>query len=245
MRLLIVIAAVVALYWSIRILAKSSPQFAQKFLRNLLIVAAVALFLFMLATGRLNWLGVLLLALIPLLRKVAYLGQWLPWLRRVSGNAQSGPTANSQGERVSSVSARFLIMRLNQGSGEIDGDIVEGQFKGRRLSQMSLPDLLQFNTEVASDADSSALLQAYLDRIYPDWRQKTTQSQRNSFSDSEMSMAQALEILGLPDNPTREEVIKAHRRLMQKLHPDQGGSTYLAAKVNLAKKYLLDHLYPT
>jgi len=133
-------------------------------------------------------------------------------------------------------------MRLDQSSGDIDGEIVAGHYQGRRLSQMSLEDLLSFNAEIAVDADSSALLQAYLDRIHPDWRETGSHSQASGFSDSEMTLSQALEILGLGENPSRDEVIKAHRRLMQKLHPDQGGSTYLAAKVNLAKQCVLDHL---
>lgn len=242
MRILLIIGAVLALYWSIRILAKSSPQAARVFMRNVVIALIVLVCLFLLFSGRLSWLGALLLAALPLLRRVL---QWLPWLRRYmssSSGAGGNPGNSGSGPRVSTVSARYLTMRLNQESGEIDGEIIEGQFQGRRLSELGLEDLLRFNAEIVNDADSCALLQAYLDRIYPDWRQQSTQSQRNPVSSSDMDLTQALEILGLPDNPTREEVIKAHRRLMQKLHPDQGGSTYLATKVNLAKKCVLDFL---
>ena len=55
-----------------------------------------------------------------------------------------------------------------------------------------------------------------------------------------MTRDRAIEILGLGPEPTREEVIDAHRRLMQRLHPDRGGSTYLAQQLNEARKTLLN-----
>ena len=54
-----------------------------------------------------------------------------------------------------------------------------------------------------------------------------------------MSEVQAREILGLGPDPSRDEIIQAHRRLMQKIHPDRGGSTYLAQQLNEAKRILL------
>jgi len=248
MRTLLIIGAALALYWSFRILAKSNPQFARKFARNALIAAMVVVFLALLMTGRLGWLGALLLGVLPFIRKAAYLWQWFPWLRRILNGTTTKSASASSGARVSSVSARFLVMHLNQDSGEIDGDIVEGVFQGRRLSQLSLSELLQFNAEVAADGDSIALLHAYLDRIHPQWRQQAHhqgQNAPNTPSDAQMNRAQAMDILGLSGTPTRDDVIKAHRRLMQKLHPDLGGSTYLATKVNLAKQYLLEHLPQT
>lgn len=55
----------------------------------------------------------------------------------------------------------------------------------------------------------------------------------------DMSAAKAREILGLGTHPSKDEVIAAHRRLMQRLHPDRGGSTFLAQQLNEAKRVLL------
>ena len=58
---------------------------------------------------------------------------------------------------------------------------------------------------------------------------------------SKMSQDEAWEVLGLKPGASREDITLAHRKLIAKLHPDKGGSDYLAAQINLAKKVLLDH----
>jgi len=55
-----------------------------------------------------------------------------------------------------------------------------------------------------------------------------------------MTVAEALEVLGLKPGASRDDIILAHRKLIARLHPDKGGSDYLAAQINLAKKVLLE-----
>jgi MFS family permease len=64
--------------------------------------------------------------------------------------------------------------------------------------------------------------------------------QGGTATEGDMSRTLALEILGLDEGATREDIIEAHRRLIQKLHPDRGGNDYLASQINLAKSVLLD-----
>jgi hypothetical protein len=129
----------------------------------------------------------------------------------------------------------------------MDKEVLLGQFKGQRLQNLNLEQLLLLLTECQHDQDSRALLMAYLDRAHADWRDNVTaqeryEEQQQTQSPSgrvKMSKQEAYEILGLSADATEEDIIKAHRRLMQKLHPDQGGSTYLATRINLAKDVLL------
>jgi len=114
------------------------------------------------------------------------------------------------------------------------------------LSNLALAQLLTLAGECRVDNDSLQVLEAYLDRMHEGWRQQAGQEETGSGaggqvagSDSVMNEAMALDILGLPAGASRDEVVQAHRRLMQKLHPDRGGSDYLAQKLNAARDFLL------
>lgn len=58
-------------------------------------------------------------------------------------------------------------------------------------------------------------------------------------ADTAMTRAQALEVLGLAPGATPDEIREAHRRLMRSAHPDAGGSTWIAARLNQARDILL------
>jgi hypothetical protein len=131
-------------------------------------------------------------------------------------------------------------MSLDHDSGELDGHILLGQFTGRSLSQLDFNQTMDLLTECQSDTDSVNVLRAYLDRTYPEWEHdRTAEPGHTPTLDGEMNQTQALAILGLDSQATRDEIVAAHRRLIQKMHPDHGGSTYLAARINEAKSLLL------
>ncbi len=130
-------------------------------------------------------------------------------------------------------------MTLHHASGHMDGEIKLGRHRGRFLSELTLGELTGLFGEI-NDYDSQRLLETYLDHHYPNWREERQRSE--SRSDVEMSRSEALEALGLLDGASRDDIVTAHRRLIQKLHPDRGGSTYLAALLNRAKDILIrDH----
>jgi DnaJ-domain-containing protein 1 len=146
----------------------------------------------------------------------------------------------SQGQS-SRVRSQFLDMMLDHDSGELRGQIVAGPYAGRSLDEFELPQLTAMIS--GFDAESVSLLESYLDRRFPAWRQDAQGNpaggQSRAATSGKMTNEEAYQILGLQPGAGRDEIGRAHRSLMKKLHPDQGGSTYLAARVNEAKDTLL------
>ena len=141
---------------------------------------------------------------------------------------------------ASEVETAYLRMSLDLASGAMDGEIKQGKFQNRRLASLSQSDLLSLLREVQADPDSSGLLEAYLDRAHPDWRESAGAGDAaSSAPQGAMTADEAYRILGLKSGADDGEVKAAYRRLMAQLHPDHGGSDYLAAKVNQAKDFLL------
>ena len=180
--------------------------------------------------------------LIFLLTFVMRNGHWLMQLAsmlRGRKNSAWGPTGRSAGNGTSSIRTAWLAMELAHSSGKMDGEVLDGQFKGKQLSELDLQQLLILAAECEQDADSLQLLEAYLDRVHPDWHAQA-EGQAAPTAGSDMTEALALEILGLEPGAGVEEITAAHRRLMQKMHPDRGGSDYLAQRINEARDFLLD-----
>src|SRR5215475_5966152 len=152
------------------------------------------------------------------------------------GGLFGGGATRSPGQ-TSRVRSQFLDMQLDHDSGQLAGRIVAGPHAGRYLNEFDLAALVAMIP--AFDAESVALLESYLDRRFPAWRQdaqgNAAGGHGRAASSSKMTAEEAYQILGLQPGAGREEIGRAHRALMKKLHPDQGGSTYLAARVNEAK----------
>ncbi|RMF70066.1 MAG: molecular chaperone DnaJ [Alphaproteobacteria bacterium] len=154
--------------------------------------------------------------------------------------------AGAGSRRESRVETDWLVMSLDLATGRLDGTVRRGRFAGRRLESLSNEECLALYRELAADEESRRLLAAYLDRRMPGWRAHGTESDDERQEESAsppgqgMTREQALRILGLAEGASRAEILTAHRRLMQKLHPDHGGSDYLAAQINEARKVLLE-----
>lgn len=238
-RLLLLLGVAVVLILFIRWLFRQPPRVYWQWI---MILLALGLLL-MVATGRAHWLTAVFAALLPFIRTILTLFGSIPLLKRVlTGMGPAQPAAEPGGEQTSAVESRYIRMTLAHDSGDMNGEVLEGQFKGRSLKQLDLEELLQLLHECQDDQESVALLEAYLDRGYADeWRHQAGahRQQQESNGSGEMSRDEALQILGLTSDASAEDIIEAHRHLMQKLHPDRGGSAYLAAKINLAKDTLL------
>lgn len=71
-------------------------------------------------------------------------------------------------------------------------------------------------------------------------RQQGDKTESRPRNGPNLTRQEALDVLGLKEGASREDIIQAHRKLIQKIHPDRGGSDWLAAKINAAKSKLLD-----
>ena len=158
---------------------------------------------------------------------------WGPW----QGLARR--TQRSSGQ-VSRVRSAFLEMELDHDTGAMRGRIIAGPRAGTSLDALDVPAVIAMLSEV--DEESRSLLAAYLDRRDAGWRPNTDDGagardvRRPS---GKMTEEEAYQILGIAPGASADEITHAHRSLMKKLHPDQGGSTYLAARVNEAKELLM------
>lgn len=183
-----------------------------------------------------------LLPLARALMRVLMLKRQLGPIFRRGGyaGATAAGAASGQSRDRSRVTTRYLDMELDHATGELDGEILAGRFQGRRLSGLDLKDIQELHDECRNDTQSVAVLESYLDRMYPDWRRTCQDRSSSNGGDTNLTLDEAYDILGLKPGATREDIVVAHRRLMQKLHPDHGGSDYLASRVNAAKRMLLD-----
>jgi len=145
----------------------------------------------------------------------------------------------------STVRSTWFEMRLDHDSGAMSGRVLRGEFAGRSLDGLDEDQLMKLALAVAGSGDSAALLEAYLDRRMPGWREDiqgdAAARPGRPPNAGAMTNEEAYEILGLLPGATDAEIRAAHRRLMKRVHPDQGGSTFLASKINEAKDRLLGH----
>jgi hypothetical protein len=232
--LLAIAAAAIAIYYLWRV--RSMPPHKQrsgyiKFLLGLMIALVVVLTL----TGRMHWVGAAITGAFVFLRQI------LPWIIRALPFLNKLREQNTQSGE-SSIQTNHLSATLDHGSGHIDGEIIEGPHKGWLLSELSimqLEDLLaHYQTE---DEESAELLEAYIDQRRQQADQNSEQQRSaNRAASDQSARAEALAILGLDEGSTEDEVVAAHRSLIQKLHPDRGGNDFLAAKINQAKDILLN-----
>lgn len=139
--------------------------------------------------------------------------------------------------QTSVVATEWLEMTLDHGTGETSGLVLKGRFKGARLAELSLDDLLDLRAELRiEDPEAARLMDAYLARMHAD---ADTASPPPRAPSNGMTREEALDILGLEEGAGEAAIRDAHRRLMQQLHPDRGGTDYLAAKINAARDCLL------
>lgn len=231
---LLLLGLFAGLFWFMRWSLRVGPARTAMLLRWLAVGAIILLLLLVMARGG----GALALPVLALLLPVL-LRRWRALWPPASATGSSASREKAR-DKTSSVTTDFLHMSLNHGSGEMHGRVLAGRFQGRELHSLNLNELQALWRECQQDPQSVSVLEAYLDRHHGDWRD--TLSQQDTSADARhgiSSVQEAYEILGLQPGASEADIKAAHRRLIQRLHPDQGGSSYLAARINWAKDTLL------
>ena len=203
----------------------------------------------------LRWLGILIgVAVVAFLALRGLWGTLFPlfffglmYLRRRAQRAafsrRPDPLDQTHTGRSSEVRTATLRMSLDHDTGDLDGDVLRGRFAGRHLGALTDDELILLLSECGQiDHESAQLLETYLDRrLGPTWRDDHggTSNQAPRGQHGPMSRDEAFSALGLEPGSSDSEIREAHHRLMKRVHPDQGGSTFLATKINQAKDLLL------
>ncbi len=196
--------------------------------------AFIALFVVtvgLVVTGRAHWITAAIAGLLPLTQKLAHVAlrafPLLQFWQRTTG-ARLGPK----------IKTAALEITVNLATGGVDGKILQGEYADQLLSALNRTQLEQvLTTWRGEDRESALLLNAYMARRFAGTQSDA--GQQPPPPASQLNIDEARQILGVQDTASREEIIKAHKRLIQKLHPDRGGNDYLAAKVNAAKDLLV------
>jgi hypothetical protein len=230
MALIFGLVVLALLLWAVHAFTQVKPQTAAVVLKTGGGLGALAVAGLLGARGRLD-------IAIPLgLTGLGLLG-WLPW--SIPG---LGARMRKSAGQVSRVRSAFVEMELDHDTGKMRGRILAGRHEGAALDALDVATLAGFLPDI--DEESRSLLMAYLDRREPLWRDNaqadaTAGSSHRGWSTGKMTEEEAYQILGVQPGASARDIGLAHRSLMKKLHPDQGGSTYLAARVNEAKDVLL------
>jgi hypothetical protein len=191
---------------------------------------ALGAFVLFIASERIG-LGITeIAALLPILLRA-----YTQWQRQPAQAASPSPG------QASEVATDYLRMHLDHDSGTMSGWVQRGRFQARVLADLSSEELIELWRECTiKDAQGAKLLEAYLDRMKPDWREASrAQGSAASGNSDAMTREEAFAILGLSEGAGEAEIREAYHRLMMKLHPDKGGSAYLAVKLNRAREMLL------
>jgi len=228
MALILGVAVLVLALWALSIVSKVDPKVGARVLKASGGIIAIGLAAFLGLRGELA-------VAIPLGAFGLGLLGWLPF-----GASGFGARTQKTSGQTSHVRTPFIEMELDHDTGAMRGRFTAGRHQGVELAALEVSTLAALLPEL--DEESRALLMAYLDRRDAGWRehaQGDTSARRAAASSGKMTEEEAYQILGLERGASAEAISRAHRTLMKKLHPDQGGSTYLAARINEAKDILL------
>ncbi len=232
-RVLLLIAIIWAIFALSKYLKRQAPEKRKALTWKFAVYGLVLVIIALAITGKLHPVGAVIAASIPFFKGLTSLAlRWLPSLINFK------PTGFSP----SVLTTRHLKVVIDPLSGKLSGEILAGEYHGSALADLNHDQLVQLlQSYQQQDPESARLLRAYMQQRFQQQSEQQSQHQENNATASAtMGRTEALQILGLASDATKKDIVSAHRKLMQKLHPDRGGSDYLAAKINQAKDRLLN-----
>jgi hypothetical protein len=218
----------VAALWALGVISKIDPKIGARVLKAGGGLVALGLAVFLGLRGEI-WIA------LPLGGFGLGLLGWLPF-----GPAGFSARTQKTSGKVSQVRSAYFEMELDHDSGQMRGRVIAGRHQGAELERLDVKTLVAMLGEI--DEESRALLVAYLDRRDARWSEHAhgdAAAGRSAASSGKMTEQEAYQILGVEAGASADDIARAHRSLMKKFHPDQGGSTYLAARINEAKEVLM------
>ncbi len=245
-RALILVIAIAAILYGIRWFKQNSHKLDKAKIAKISVITLFGVCVILAVTGRAHWLAVLAAGLVAALQRfLPLLIRFFPLLQQLykTNQAKTYQSKTKQQGNQSEVRTELLLMMLDHDTGQLDGEVLKGPLQGKRLCELDeeqIKGLYRYCEQ--HDDESVQLLQAYLNKRFGDsWQFDEQAQQRREYTsnDGSMNRQEALSILGLDEGASKSDIKQAHRKLMQKLHPDHGGSDYLAAKVNEAKRVLM------
>ncbi len=236
-RLILLLAVIAVIYILLRRAQSMPPHKRRAEYIKLGLGVAVVVVIGLTVTGRMHWIGAALTGLLVVARQLLpTLVRLFPMLASMRSKGAGGPNAGQK----STVTTDILRMHLDHDTGALSGEVLKGSFSEWLLEEMDREQLRELYSYCqAEDPDSVQLLDSYLQQRFPNEDPFGDSSGPPPSGSSGMSRDEALAVLGLGEEATEEDIVTAHRKLMQKLHPDRGGNDYLAAKINQAKDLLL------
>ncbi|MFT5273704.1 MAG: hypothetical protein ACI9J2_000220 [Saprospiraceae bacterium] len=220
-RVFLALLALIAIMAFIGWYSKADDRQRNDSVKNILLYGVGIALLLLVITGKIPVLFALISAVIPFYRKI----MTFKGLFQLFGRSL-GPTK---------LTTQWLIVQYDFSNKGLDATVIQGEFEGKKLSQLNIEQLALLLEACKQDFQSRTAIHAFMAM-----RNSHEAPKSNTLNESgALSKQQAYEILGIESNANEEDIKSAHKRLMQKLHPDRGGSNYLAAQINAAKDTLL------
>ncbi|UTA46486.1 hypothetical protein L1F30_09895 [Simiduia sp. 21SJ11W-1] len=228
LRLLPLLLLGLALYWVYRRLGALPAPERKTWILRILAGGFLLLVLVALLTGRLNWVGALIMGIVPFVS-----GLWR-WVSRAMTLSQYWRSFKNQSQAHP---LKTNSLHLNDDA--TDGKILAGQFAGQSLGNLDAEALAQcLNDFEHSDPKAAKLLRLHLlKRFGGQWQGAPLHGDNEA-----LGITEARALLGVGSDADKATIIAAHRKLIQKFHPDRGGNDYLAARINQAKDLLIKQL---